>query len=93
MPTAKALFSLHYTDASPEQIDAHELIQVLSSFNRIAVKASRTFYGSDTFISFRIAHVQPGSIDIQGFVEILAGLARAYIRYASIPVAWCPRHS
>jgi hypothetical protein len=35
---------------------------------------SRTYFGSDTPTSVRITHVQPGSIDIQGFVEVAATL-------------------
>ena len=66
-------FSIRYTHSAPDQIEADELIKVLSAFNRIALKASRTFYGSGAITSFRLTHVQPGSIDIQGFIELLAG--------------------
>jgi hypothetical protein len=84
MPKEKTPFSLRYTDASPDQIDARDLIHVLSAFARIAVKASGTFYGSDTRTSFRIAHVQSGSIDIQGFVELLAGLQPTFAMLANL---------
>ena len=77
-------FSLRYTHSAPDQIEADELIKVLSAFNRIVGKASRTFYGSDAVTSFRFTHVQPGSIDIQGFVEMLAGLQPAFAMLPSL---------
>jgi hypothetical protein len=71
-------FSLHYTHSEPGQIEASELIKVLSAFNSIATKASRTFYGSGADTSFRLTHVRSGSIDIQGFVQLLAGFQPAF---------------
>jgi hypothetical protein len=50
----EATFSLRYTHSVPDQIDADELIKVLSAFNRIVLKASRTFYGSGAHTSFRL---------------------------------------
>ena len=70
----EATFSLRYTHSAPDQIEADELIKVLSAFNRIALKASTTVYGSGASTSFRLTHVQSGSIDIQGFVELAAGI-------------------
>jgi hypothetical protein len=67
----EATFSLRYTHSAPDQIEADELIKVLSAFNRIVGKASRTFYGSDAVTSFRFTHVQPGSIDIQALSKCL----------------------
>jgi len=69
----EATFSLRYTHSRPDQIEADELIKVLSAFNRIALKASSTVYGSGASTSFRLTHVHSGSIDIQGFIEVLAG--------------------
>jgi hypothetical protein len=80
----EAKFSLHYTNSVPAAIEADELIKVLSAFNRIVVKASRTFYGSGARTSFRLTHVQPGSIDIQGFIELLAGLQPAFAMFPSL---------
>jgi hypothetical protein len=82
--TKEATFSLRYTSSTPDQIEASELIKVLSAFNSIAVKASRTFYGSGAHTSFRLTHVQSGSIDIQGFVEMLAGLQPAFAMFPSL---------
>ena len=65
-------FAIRYHDVVPASISGRELIQILSAFNNISVKASRTFYGSDIQATFKISHVQPGSIDIQGFVEVAA---------------------
>jgi hypothetical protein len=73
----EATFSLRYTHSAPDQIEAEELIRVLAAFNRIVVKANRTFYGTDANTSFRLTHVQPGSLDIQGFIEVAAGLQPA----------------
>jgi hypothetical protein len=77
-------FSLRYTHAAPDQLEADELIRVLSAFNRIVVKANRTFYGTDANTSFRLTHVQPGSIDIQGFIEVAAGLQPAFAMLPSL---------
>jgi hypothetical protein len=48
------------------------------------VKANRTFYGTDANTSFRLTHVQPGSIDIQGFIEVVAGLQPAFAMFPSL---------
>lgn len=69
----EATFSLRYTHSAPDQIEADELIKALSAFNRIALKASGTVYGSGATTSFRLTHVQSGSIDIQGYIELLGG--------------------
>jgi hypothetical protein len=70
----EATFSLRYTHSAPDQVEAGELIKVLSAFNRIALKASSTVYGSGANTSFRLTHVHSGSIDIQGFIELLGGV-------------------
>jgi hypothetical protein len=80
----EATFSLRYTHSAPDQIEAGELIKVLSAFNSIVGKASRTFYGSGAVTSFRLTHVQPGSIDIQGFVEIFAVVQPAFHMFPSL---------
>src|SRR5262249_12684808 len=67
----EATFSLRYTHSTPDQIEADELIRFLSALNRIVVRVNRTFYGSAAVTSFRLTHVKSGSIDIQGFVELL----------------------
>jgi hypothetical protein len=77
-------FSLRYTHSAPDQIEADELIKVLSAFNRIALKASRAFYGSDASTSFRLTHIRSGSLDIQGFIELLAGLQPAFAMLPSL---------
>jgi hypothetical protein len=65
--------SLHYFGSvTPSGLEAKELLQVLSGFTRIAAKASRTCYGSDTKPSVRIEHVQSGSIDLQWVFELTA---------------------
>jgi hypothetical protein len=80
----EATFSLRYTHSAPDQIEAAELIKVLAAFNSIVVKANRTFYGTDANTSFRLRHVQPGSIDIQGFIEVAAGLQPAFAMLPSL---------
>jgi hypothetical protein len=74
-------FSLRYTHSTPEEIEANELIRVLSAFDHMVAKASRSFYGSDASTSFRFTHVQSASIDIQGFIEILAGLQPTFANF------------
>jgi hypothetical protein len=77
-------FSLRYTHSAPDQIEAEELIRVLSAFNSIVMKANRTFYGSDAVTSFRLTHVQRRSIDIQGSIEVAAGLQPAFAMFPSL---------
>ena len=77
-------FSLRYTHSAPDQIEAEELIRVLSAFNSIVMKANRTFYGSDAVTSFRLTHVQRRSIDIQGFIEVAAGVQPAFAMFPSL---------
>jgi hypothetical protein len=55
-------------------MSAGELIAILSAFNSIVLKASRVVHGSESRFAFKISHVQPGSIDIKGVLEIVAGL-------------------
>jgi hypothetical protein len=65
--------SIYYTGAvKPGDIDARELIQILSAFTRITTKASRTYHGSSTRSSIRIDRVQPGSIDLHWIHEVVA---------------------
>jgi hypothetical protein len=84
MPEGQTPFSIRYVGTVPEALQAHELIQVLSALNRLSLKASRTFYGSEAQTTFRIAHVQSGSIDIQGFVELIAGLQPAFAQFPNL---------
>lgn len=78
-------FSLHYVgELSPENIDARELIQVLTAFANITTKAGQVFYGADAPTSFKIAHVQPGSIDIRGLIEFAAGLQPTFALLPSL---------
>ncbi len=84
MPEGQTPFSIRYTEAAPEALQADELIQVLSALNKLSLKACRTFYGSEAQTSFRIAHVQSGSIDIQGFVELIAGLQPAFAQFPNL---------
>lgn len=66
--------SLYYTGGvHPADIEARELLQVLSAFTRITTKASRVYYGSGAKTSIRIERVQAGSIDLQWMYEIAAG--------------------
>jgi hypothetical protein len=76
MPESERHYSVSYVGANPESLDAQELIQTLSAFARISTKAGQTAYGPQA--SFRITHVQPGSINIEGFIEIVAGLQPAF---------------
>jgi hypothetical protein len=76
-------FSLRYTDARPEEMEAGELIKVLAAFDRIVAKASRSFYGTDAQTSFRLTHVHSGSIEIQGFIDVIAGLQPVF---ANLPI-------
>lgn len=65
--------SLYYTgELNPADLEARELLQVLSAFTRITTKASREFYGSDKKSSVRIQRVQPGSIDLSWIHEAAA---------------------
>jgi hypothetical protein len=41
-------------------------------------------HGSDTRASFRISHVNRGSIDIQGFIELIAGLQPSFAHMATM---------
>src|SRR5262245_8183753 len=85
MPDEQTVFSLHYLgETRPAAIDAHELIRLLSAFTNLSTKASRTFYGSEIHTSFRIAHVQPGTIDIQGVLELIAGLQPGFALLPSL---------
>jgi hypothetical protein len=70
----RATFSLRYSGATPDGLEARELIRVLSAFTQISNKASQTYYGAEAKASFRIAHVQPGSIDIEGLFELVGAL-------------------
>jgi hypothetical protein len=66
MASSNQTVSLYYTgDVNPANIEARELIQILSAFNRIATKASRAYHGSSVKTSVRIERVQPGSIDLK----------------------------
>jgi hypothetical protein len=61
-------------EVQPETMSAKELIEILTAFNNIVLKASRVVHGSDSQIAFKISHVQAGSIDIKGVMEFVAGL-------------------
>lgn len=77
--------SLYYTgNVSPADIEARDLIQVLSAFTRIATKANRTYHGSGVRTSVRIERVQPGSIDLQWIYEAAASAQSAFPAFASI---------
>jgi hypothetical protein len=76
----RSLLSLRYTGGGviPAELDAYELIQLLTVFRRLWMKASRAIYGSETRTSFHFSHVQPGSLDIQSIIEVAAGLQPAF---------------
>ncbi len=71
-------FTIRYIGVRPQSLDAHELIQTLSALTRISMKACQTTYGAETRASFRIIHVQSGTISIEGFIELIAGLQPAF---------------
>src|SRR5258708_34545308 len=77
-------YSIRFVGANPESLDAQQLIQILSAITRISLKASLATHGSDSQASFRITHVNRGSIDIQGFVELIAGLQPTFAHMASM---------
>jgi hypothetical protein len=65
--------SLYYTgEVNPADLEARELLQVLSAFTRITTKASREFYGSGKKSSVHIQRVHPGSIDLTWIHEAVA---------------------
>ncbi|MCP1916254.1 hypothetical protein J2R96_008734 [Bradyrhizobium elkanii] len=71
--------SLYYTgNVRPSNIEARDLIHVLSAFTRIAAKANRTYHGSGVKTSVRINLVQPGSIDLQWICEAGAAVQSAF---------------
>jgi hypothetical protein len=84
MPDRETPYSIRFIGANPETFDAQELIQVLSAIARISSKASQTTYGADDKASFRITHVQRGTINIEGFIEFLAGLQPAFALLPSL---------
>jgi hypothetical protein len=84
VPDRPPQFSLRYIGTSPEALDASELIQLLSAFASISAKAALAFYGSEPRTSFRIVHVARGSIDVRGFVEVLAGFQPAFAMLPSL---------
>jgi hypothetical protein len=70
---AEQNISLYYRgNVSPANVEARELIQILSAFTKITTKANRTYHGSNPKPSVRIEHVQPGSIDLQWIYEVVA---------------------
>ena len=73
MPEERSPYSIRYIGATPASLEASDLIKTLSAITRISMKASQTIYGSQARTSFRIAHVHSDSIDIHGFIEVLAG--------------------
>jgi len=85
MPERSNEISLRYDgDVRPSALEARELIQILSGLSSIAVKASRSYYGSTTRTTFRISHVKPGSIDVQAAIELVAGLQPAFALLPSL---------
>jgi hypothetical protein len=77
--------SLYYTGkVNPENLEARDLIQVLSAFTRIATKANRTYHGSGVKTSVRIEHVQPGSIDLQWVYDVAASAQSAFPALAGL---------
>jgi hypothetical protein len=84
MPEREEPYSIRFVGANPDSLDAQDLIQVLSAFRRISLKASLVTHGSGSEASFRISHVNRGSIDIQGFVELIAGLQPAFAHMATL---------
>jgi hypothetical protein len=73
-----APYTLRYLGIEPQGLDARELIHTLSAITRISIKASLSTYGSQSGASFRITEVRPGTISIQGFIELLAGAQPAF---------------
>jgi hypothetical protein len=84
MPDDETPYSIRFVGANPESLDAQGLIQVLSAITRISLKASQVTHGSDSRASFHIAHVNSGSIDIQGFIELIAGLQPSFAHMATM---------
>lgn len=75
--------SLYYTgDINPADMEAKELIQVLSGFTRIATKASQVYHGAAKRTFIRIERVQPGTIDLQWACEVAA---TAQTAFAALP--------
>jgi len=71
--------SLYYTgEVNPADLEARELLQVLTAFTRITTKASRTYHGSGVKSSIRIQRVQPGSIDLHWIHEVAASAQSAF---------------
>ena len=77
-------YSIRFIGANPESLDAQELIQILSAIARISAKASQTAYGATARSSFHFRHVQRGTISIEGFIELLAGLQPAFAMLPSL---------
>jgi hypothetical protein len=76
-------FTLRYIGINPQALDAHELISTLSAIARISENAGQALYGEKTPTSFRIVHVHRGSLNIQGFVELVAGFQPFFAQMAA----------
>jgi hypothetical protein len=84
MPERESPYSIRYVGANPDALEAQELIQTLTAMTRISVKASQAVHGADANASFRIIHIQRGTIDIQGVIELVAGLQPGFAILPSI---------
>ena len=73
--------SLYYTgNVNPANVEARDLIQILSAFTRITTKANQTYHGSGVKSSVRIERIEPGSIDLQWVHEVLASAQSVFRR-------------